>query len=203
MNISRYIIIPLIFGLVTMLYSLFFSFEPTLSKLLTAFSIGAILGIVLQIFNDYKTRKTNSEATEQDFTPYQNRTLSLLCSFERAFDLCLEAVGQLKKGTTDLVNKEQGFIKAKTGMSLSSFGNTVEFKLKAITENLTEIEISTNPAVPTTVIDYGESIKIVKTLIEFFESKNTELNYKQLEANSVVPIEIYEQNSPSKTNIKN
>lgn len=186
-----------------MLYSLFFSFEPTLSKVLTAFSVGAIIGILLQIINDYTTRKTESEGSEQDFAPFQNRTISLLCGFEKAFELCLESVGQLKKGKTDLVDKENGFIKAGTGMSLRSFGNTVEFKLKTITENLTEIEISTNPAVPTTIVDYGESIKIVKTLIEFFEAKNSELNYKQLEANSVIPIEIYESNSPSKTNVKN
>lgn len=203
MKLSRYIKFPLIFGLLTMLNALFFSFEPTLSKLLISFSVGAVIGIVLQIFNDYKTRQTEVEATEQDFVPYQNRTISLLCSFEKAFELCLEAVGQLKKGKTDLADKENGFIKAGTGMSLRSFGNTVEFKLKTITENLTEIEISTNPAVSTTIIDYGESIKIVKTIIEFFEAKNIELNYKQLEANSVIPIEIYEQNSSSKTNIKN
>jgi hypothetical protein len=192
MKISRYIKLPLVFGLVTMLYSLFFSFEPTLSKLLTAFSVGAILGIVLQIFNDYKIRKTATEATGQDFTSHQNRTISLLCNFEKAFDLCLEAVRQLKGNKIELADRENNFIKVKTGMRLSSFGNTVEFKIKTITENLTEIEISTNPVAPNTVVDYGESIKIIKTLTDFFDAENIELNHQQPESDSDIPNELYE-----------
>ena len=203
MKISRYIKFPLIFGILVMLNSLFFSFEPTLYKLLTAFSGGAVIGIVLQIISNYKTRQTESEAAEEDFATYQTRTVSILCGFDDAFDLCLESVEQLKKGKIELADKEQGFIKAKTSMNLKSFGNTLEFKLKPITEKLTELQISTKPTVPTTLIDYGESLETIKKLIEFFNAQNIELNQKQLEPNSVIPIEFSEQNSSSTTSIKN
>lgn len=197
MKISRYIKFPLIFGILVMLNSLFFSFEPSLYKLLSAFSGGAFIGIILQIISNYKTRQTESEAAEDDFSTYQNRTVSLLCEFDKAFDLCLESIEFLKKGKIELADKEQSIIKAKTGINLKSFGNLVEFKLKEITENLTEVEISTKPSVPTTLIDYGESLETVKKLVDFFDAKNVELNYKQIEGKSAIPIEFAEQNSQS------
>lgn len=201
MKISRYIKFPLIFGILVMLNSLFFSFEPTLYKLFTAFSGGAVIGIILQIISNYKTRQIESNSAEEDFSTYQTRTVSMLCSSDKAFDLCLEAIEKTKNGKIESADKEAGFIKAKTAMNLKTFGNTVEFKLKQITENLTEIEISTAPAVSTTLIDYGESRETIKKLVDFLTAQNSEFNHKQLEGKSVVPIEFAEQNS--NTSIKN
>ncbi|NJM52212.1 MAG: hypothetical protein HC846_01750 [Blastocatellia bacterium] len=61
-------------------------------------ALGAIIGIALQIYNDYKTRQIKPDAEEKDFAPQQNQTLSLLCNFDEAFKLCLESVTFLKKG---------------------------------------------------------------------------------------------------------
>lgn len=186
-----------------MLNFLFFNFKPSVTILLTAFSVGAIIGIILQIYNDYKIRETEVEATEEQFATHQTRRISLLCDFDEAFELCIKSIEDLKKGRIELTDHKNGLIKAKTGMSFNSFGNIIEFNLKAITEILTEIEISTKPFVSITLIDYGKSIKIVKTLTDFFDAKNNEFSYRQLESKSIIPIEIYEQDSSSKTSVKN
>lgn len=201
MKISRYIKFPLIFGILVMLNSLFFSFEPTLYKLFTAFSGGAVIGIILQIISNYKTRQIESDSTEEDFSTYQTRTVSLLCSSDKAFDLCLGAIEEIKNGKIESADKENGFIKAKTSMNLKTFGNIVEFKLNALTENLTEVEIATKPFVPTTLIDYGESLETVKKLVDFLTAQNAEFNHKQLEGKSVVPVEFTEKNI--NTSVKN
>lgn len=180
-----------------------FTFDSVFNRVAFSFAFGAIIGIGLQIYSDYKTRKYKADAVEKDFDPDHKWIISLFCNVEKAFEFCQEAVGQLKNGKIYLADYEAKVIKARTGMSLRSFGNMVEFKLNAVTENLTEVEFSTKPTVPTTLIDYGESLKIVKILTSFLESKNNDLNYKQLEANSVIPIEFFEQNFASKTNIKN
>ncbi|NJM52211.1 MAG: hypothetical protein HC846_01745 [Blastocatellia bacterium] len=75
-------------------------------------------------------------------------------------------------------------------MNWNSFGNTVEFKLKSISANATEVEISTNPILGTTLIDYGESVEIIDIIKKFFAAKNEDLSYKFLDGKSEIPINV-------------
>lgn len=198
MKISRYIKFPLIFAVI-MYFNLYLFFESKLDRVITAFALGAIIGIGLQIYSDYKTRKIKPDAEEKDFAPQQNQTISLLCNFDEAFGLCMESVTFLKKGKVKLADKENGYIKAKTAINWNSFGNTIEFRLKPITENTTEIEIYTQPNIGTTLIDYGESVETIETIKKFFAAKNEDLSYKLLESKFDIPINI-ESNQFKKTN---
>ena len=114
----------------------------------------------------------------------------MLCNFDEAFRLCLESVSALKKGKVKFADIEGGYIRAKTGISWNSFGNIIEFRLKSITENATEIEVSTKPSLGTTLIDYGESVEIIETIKKSFAEKNEDLTYKLLESKFDIPINI-------------
>lgn len=179
--------------------SLFSAFEPKM--ILIWFIYGAILGLGMQIYSDYRTRKIKPDAEEKDFNIPQTKQTFLLCNYHEAFNLCLESVTFLKKGNVTLANQENGLITAKTGITWNSFGTNIEFSLKSITENATEITISAKPILATTLIDGGESVEAIKTISDFLARKNEDLNYKFLEEKFDIPIEFNSQNA--KATIKN
>jgi hypothetical protein len=199
MKISRYIKFPLIFGLFMVLWS-FLSLSPaSLKQTLSFFVYGAVFGIGMQLYSDYKVRKIKPDAEEKDFTPLQNRQVVLLCDYGRAFDLCLESVEILERSKIKTVNKEKGFIKAKTGITWNSWGNIIEFRLRQITEFATEIEILTRPTLKTVTLDNGRALQEIETLTEFFESKNEVINRQIVEAKFDIPIN---NNSKDFENVK-
>ncbi|MBX7171424.1 MAG: hypothetical protein K1X72_10755 [Pyrinomonadaceae bacterium] len=201
MKISRYIKFPLIFGLLMTVPTIVLNSALTLNHFLFWFIYGAVFGIGMQIYSDYRTRKIKPDAGEKDFDIQQTKQTFLLCSYQEAFNLCLESVTFLKKGNVTLADQENGIITAKTGMTWNSFGTNINFSLKSITENATEITISAKPIVATTLIDGGESVEAVKTVTDFLARKNEDLNYKFLEEKFEIPIEYNSQNAKRK--IKN
>ncbi|HRH46889.1 MAG TPA: hypothetical protein PKY82_34905 [Pyrinomonadaceae bacterium] len=201
MKISRYIKFPLIFGLLMTFPTIFLNSAPTLNQFLLSFIYGAVFGVGMQIYSDYRTRKIKPDAGEKDFDIQQTKQKFLLCSYDEAFNLCLESVTFLKKGNVTYSDQENGIIAAKTGMTWNSFGTDIDFRLKSITDNATEISISAKPILATTLIDGGESVEAVKTITDFLARKNEDLNYKILEEKFEIPIEYISQNA--KTTIKN
>jgi hypothetical protein len=127
MKISRYITVPFVLGFLFLLNYLLQSSEWTLNGVLLSLICGAIIGIGFQIFNDYRTRKIKPDAEEKDFAVRHKKQTFLLCNYETAFDLCLESVGFVKKGKVKFADKESGFIRAKTSISWTSWGNSIEF----------------------------------------------------------------------------
>lgn len=190
MKISRYIKFPLSFGLLMVLACLLSVSYFSFNEILLWFVLGAVCGIGMQFYSDYRTRKIKPDAEEKDFVLPQQRESFLLCSYEEAFDLCLESISHLRKGKVKTADKEKGFIKAKTGMNWNSWGNIIEFKLKQLTENLTEIEIFAKPIPGTTLIDNGEGLKAIEILQRFFDRKNEEINQQLVEAKFDIPINI-------------
>lgn len=167
-----------------------FGNEPTLNQLLGWLVYGVIFGIGTQIYSDYKTRKVKPNAIEKDFSVRQKQATFLLFDYDEAFDLCLKSVETLRKGKVKVADKKLGLIRAKTGISWSSYGKTIELNLKPTTENLTEIEIFTRPALRTVLVDNGKGLETIKALTDFFDSKNEEVNCKLFEAKQSIPINI-------------
>lgn len=190
MKISRYIKFPLSFGLLMVLACLLSVSYFSFNEILLWFVFGAAVGIGMQFYSDYRTRKIKLDAEEKDFLLPQKRETFLLCGYDEAFDLCLESINHLRKGKVKTADKEKGFIKAKTGMSWNSWGNIIEFKLKQLTENLTEIEIFAKPIPGTTLIDNGTGLEAIETIQSVFNRKNEEINRRLVEAKFDVPINI-------------
>ena len=171
--------------------------NPSINWMLILFTYGAVIGLVMQIYSDRKIRQLQPNAKEEDFSTHQTQLSFLLCDYQKAFDLCLESIEFLKNGNVKTTNFENGLIEAQTGMTWKSFGTVIQLKLKQLTETSTEIEITAKPLVKTTLIDYGETLETVNTLIEFFKSKNEELNYNLLESKIEIPIDFYKSATDS------
>lgn len=148
------------------------------------------MGLTTQLWGDFRTRKFSKNKAEKDFSIIQNRIITLLMTDESAFNLCKYAITDLN-AKINTENKEKGFIKAKTNTNFHSFGTEFTFNLNKITDNLTEVEIQTRPSVKTTIVDYGESLRIIEEITQYLKAKDAEINKKVLADSTTILEDVY------------
>jgi hypothetical protein len=200
MKISRYIYVPFVCGASYALINyLLISGGP--NRIIWDFVSFALFGFAILLYNDYKIRKLTTKDNKEAFSPRQKRDIVLFTNYDRAFDLCFESVGLLRKARVTSQNKQQGIIKAKKGMNWYSFGSKINFKLLKVTEFTTQIEITIEPLLQTTLVDYGESFKTAEELNKFFRGKNDEANKKGIAGNEAISAEFYSENKNTKVEI--
>jgi hypothetical protein len=176
MKISRYIKFPLLFIVLYAIYFGVFVGNFSFTAGLAGIIFGAVFGFGIQFYSDYKVRQVNPDATEKDFDVRQKQTFILFYDDDKAFDLCLESIDYIDKGKIKNADKFTGIIKAKTGITWRTFGLNIDFKVSKLTDYSTQIEVSTSPFVPTTLVTYGEGLKVIDQISSFFRCKNDEKN---------------------------
>lgn len=186
MKISRYIYVPFIMGGSYALLNYLF-LRTSFNIAVWQFVAFALFGFGLLLYNDYKIRKLKAKDNKEAFAVRQKRNVVLFTNFAKAFDLCLESVGVLEGAKIKHENKLQGIIKVRTKMNWRTFGNRITYKLNNLTENTTEIEISTEPIPKTALVDYGEGFRLVKQINNFLDEENERINRKYIEAKQFVP----------------
>ena len=191
MKFSRWIVVPLFLALSYGLLSAWASSDLRLNNFLKGFVIGAVMGLILQIWSYNRTKGISHTNTQGDFSIKQKQSLVVLLNLEEAFDECKKSVNSLKSAYVKSESLESGFIKAKTKMNFHSFGTEIIFNLSSVNENLTEIEISTHPIVKGTMVDYGESLKIIEKVIAFLKERDSEINQKLLVESAAILDNVY------------
>lgn len=176
MKISRYIKFPLIFSIVFGIYFGILSSQWNLAGWFLSTVFAVLCGFGLQFYSDYKVRQIKPDATEQDFEVKQNRTFIIFYDYEKAFDLCLESLNFVERAAVKFTEPANGVIRAKTGINWRTFGANIDFKISKLTDHSSQIEVSASPFIPTTLISYGDEIKIISQISDFFERKNDEKN---------------------------
>lgn len=195
MNIYRWILFPILsavllsFTLTICLIAI--GFPMVGFAIVLGFIVGGLMGLVLQFYNEYQTRKVLPQASENDFEVDQIKQFAVFYDFNETFDLCLEFIKQYPKAKLKNSNPSEGLIEAKTRMGWNSNGSNFRLKIKKITENTTEIEISTNPKLPGSFADCGEGLKIIRNLQEFTEQKNYQKTHNLLTEESEIPVGVY------------
>jgi hypothetical protein len=196
MKISRWIYFPLLY---TVLYfSMMFLFFIVLGEPLLSFQFGLwlfnglLVSFMLLFFSYRKAKKlSNNAADERIHHVRQNRELVVLLDFEKAFSLCREAVLALRKGKIKSENPAAGELKASCRVRWDVPRHKIEFKLKKINENLTEIELRVLPPWKTVVVSSGYSWKIAEDLIKDLREKDAELNKKVLTDSAELLADVY------------
>ena len=189
MKLSRWIYFPLIIILAYVLPQLFFG--DSIFFVTFWLIYGAIFGFGLLLWTDYKARKVNETDDPEIYKPRQHRVLTVLLDYQKAFDVCFEAVESLNPAKIGIKNPADGIIKFTTRMNWNSFGHNATVNLKKINDNLTEIEISTVPIPRTALISSGYSYKCVEEFCRFVRKKDAEINQKVLAESAVILAEVY------------
>lgn len=200
MKISRYIYIPFYTGASFALFNYLLLGTP-LDQTLWNFILFAVFGFAMLFYNDYKARKLSGESIGDAYKARQERTVLIFAAYEKAFNSCLDSISVLQKPKIKQKNKSEGIIEIKTGMNWNTFGNKVTYKLRKLTDISTEVELSIEPLVKTTLIDYGESFKLVSAINEFLDNINKDINRNSIEAKESIPAEFYSKYKNSKERV--
>lgn len=200
MKINRWIYLPLIFILAYVLPHLLFNDSISANYLLYNAIWGAIVGFGILLWSNAKARRISGRNDEEVYKARQKRNLTLLVNYDKAFEICKEAVNSLNRAKIKSEDLEKGIIKVKTGITWDSFGQIITLSLTKINENLTEVEISTRPIPRTALVDYGEGWKYSEEISKYLKEKDAEINKKVLVDSAEILEDVYVK--PFQTNFR-
>jgi len=128
---------------------------------------GFFMSLILGTLNIIFTKKSTSQDSSKATGVHQTKVLELQLPYDKTFDLCISSLDSVK-GTVKQEERSLGKVVAKTGMTWKSFGETIQFDVRKIDNEKTQVQISSKPALPTTLVDYGRNLENVEKITEFF-----------------------------------
>lgn len=195
MKISRWIYFPLIYTIlyISLLILLFSIFGlPFDSFLIWVWLIyGVLMGFLFLYISNRKAKKLSKNGDERVFDVRQNRNLILLLDYERAFNLCREAILALKKGKIKSEDFQEGEIKGVSRLKWDIPKQKIEIRLKKINDNLTEVELFVRPGWKTIMVSSGYSWRGAEDICSYLKEKDTELNKKVLVDSAQILDDVY------------
>lgn len=201
MEISRYIYVPFFTGTSFALFN-YLILGDGLDEAVWRFISFALFGFGILLYSDYKVRKLTSKDNKEAFEVRQKRNIVLFTNYAKALDLCIESANVLENAKIIEKNELQGFIKVRTKMNWLTFGIRITYKLNKLTENTTEIEISTEPIPKTTLVDYGEGFRFIEQINNFLDEENERINRKYVEAKQFIPVDFSFNYKNNKTRVE-
>ena len=136
--------------------------------LLNGIFFGLFMSITIGWWQKRKTKKFKKKYGK-DVSPNQSETFIVSGSFEDTFEKSLDGIKSFK-GKLYASKKEENLIQATTGISWKSFGENIEIFLKKKEEGIIEITISSKPANPIQLVDYGIGRQNVLSFIEYMNN---------------------------------
>lgn len=191
MKVSRWIYVPLIFGILWAVIYTLLGFANTVSGIAGLFVVGVILGFIIEIWSHFSAKIKAGTDSEEIHKVRQERNITLLMNVEKAFEFCREAVNSINPAKIKIEDAENGVIEVRTRISLETFGTLIRLNLKKINENLTEVEIFTRPIPRTVLVDYGEGWKYTEKIFNYLKKKDEEFNIKFLTENTKILENVY------------
>ena len=92
-----------------------------------------------------------------DINPRQSTTFTIKQSLEQTKDIIENLLPTKLNSCKFKFDKKNGIFKSKTGMTIRSWGETIEIKLTEIENSKTQLFVVSIPILKTTLIDYGKS----------------------------------------------
>jgi len=101
---------------------------------------------------------------------HQVRNVELLLPYDKAFDLCVESLSLTKKCEIQDENRSQGKIFAKAGTTWKTWGDVISFEIRKTGNDRIQVEVSSRPAMSTTLVDFGKNLENVETIVGFLNA---------------------------------
>jgi len=115
-----------------------------------------------------------AENNRSSLNVHKKITVRLLIPYDEGFDLCLASLTPLNISKLTKEDRKEGVIAAKTRISLWSWGEYVSFILEQEASQVTVVQVSSRPVIPTTLVDYGKGTDNLKKVLAHLEPYTTE-----------------------------
>ena len=99
------------------------------------------------------------------------RIIELNCSFNEAFNLCISSLSTIRGGVKAIdKDKDRGIIIARTGLTWSSWGEIIKFKIHRVSDNKVQIEVLSKQAT-IQILDYGKNFENIEKITTYLKEQ--------------------------------
>lgn len=137
--------------------------------ILAGIFFGLLTYIILGLLHNQAVKKISDRASGNHLKIHHIRNVDVQLPYDKVYDLCIKSLGLIKKCTPQNENPLEGRIVAKTGINWKTWGDTITFDVKRISNNQTRVKVSSRPTAKTTIVDYGKNLDNVKKIVSFLK----------------------------------
>lgn len=105
------------------------------------------------------------------FGSIQHRELKLPMSYHHAFSVCFETLQVVPGAVLKKMSRDEGVIDAKVGLTWRSWGLDISMELIPMEEKETFLRLVCQPAMRSTLVDYGQSHEVVERILLALEQR--------------------------------
>ncbi len=131
---------------------------------------GGFMSLILGFLHRRSIRRMSSGKSEEAMGVHHVRNVELRLPYDKAFDLCIESLSLIKKCKIQNENRSQGKIVTKAGMTWKTWGDVISFEICKTGNDGIQVEVSSRPALRTTLVDYGKNLENVETIVGFLNA---------------------------------
>ncbi len=129
---------------------------------------GGIMALVLGSHHRKSVHKAAPEDDEGKYDDRQSKTVTLSVPYEDAFALCLKSLETVHAPVITHKDYQQGLVTAKSGMTWNSWGNTISYRITAVDENTSSVEVTSRPP-KFQIADYGENLRQIQRIVSVLQ----------------------------------
>ena len=143
--------------------------------MVTGIFFGGLISLILGFLHNQSVKRISSGKYKQTLSVHHTRHVKLRLPYDRVFDLCLESLTSIEKCKIQKEDRHEGRIIAKAVMTWKTWGDVILFKIQRISNDEIQVEVSSRPALRTTLVDYGKNLENVQKIVRFLNaySENT------------------------------
>lgn len=145
----------------------------TLRGVATGAAMGAVSGLAVGLLHYWLVRRMSSGKSEGAMGLHHVRTVELRLPYDKAFDLCVESVGTIRRCTVRKEEREAGKISARAGINWKTWADTISFEVRNLGNGGIQVEVSSRPTIRMTVVDFGKNLDNVEKISGFLNAHST------------------------------
>ncbi len=133
----------------------------------TGLLFGGLMALILGSLHIWSVRRMPAGRSEGALSVHHVREVELRLSYDEAFDLCVSSLAAVRKCRILREDRSLGKIDARAGMTWKTWGDVVSLEVRRTSGDLTRVEISSRPALRTTLVDCGKNLENVESITGF------------------------------------
>ncbi len=130
---------------------------------------GCFMNAILGSLHRRAVRKITDDNSYGTLRVHHVRDVRTLLTYDRAFDLCIESLGSIKRCKVIEQDRAAGTITAKAGINWKTWSDTISFSVSRSNYDYTSITISSRPTARTTLVDFGKNLENAIKIVSFLE----------------------------------
>lgn len=137
--------------------------------LISGLIFGFLMFVILGFLHTRAVSKISGVTSRESMSTFQDRNIKLHLPFERAFDLCLASLSEIRRSRIQEEDRSCGKIIARSSVNWKTWGDTISFNIAGTGSEETDVMVSSRPTSWSTIVDYGKNLENVEKIVSFLQ----------------------------------